>query len=250
MPTNQGTFKEQEMVERLNNKKISELSNNLKTLMIALFGVLDDKGLVQCKLIDGSRKPDFVIIYKGQKRYISMKTGRAEVVHEEYIDTFITFLRSLGVSERTLETMLLYQYGDGTIDGSGEDRYNYNLLRVMLDTRIKEANEELNKDKELLIKVIDRCVILGTVEDPIPIDAIYFGDYVFGEVATKRQILRHIKIKNWDWMNNLHIGPIQIRPHARYIGKEIKNPMYRKRTECYWANLSSDISYISHRYDY
>lgn len=39
-------------------------------------------------------------------------------------------------------------------------------------------------------------------------------------------------------------------PHARYYNKEIKSEKRRQKLECYWANLSSDISYISSRYNY
>lgn len=250
MPTNNGKQKELEMIVHLHNKHVNELSNNLRNLLTALYGVLDDNEIVKCELVEGFIKPDFVIAYKGIQKYVSMKTGRAESVHEENIKTFILFLRSLGISTRTQQTILLYHYGDGTLDGSNDRRIEYNKLRLMLDSRIQEANEELNSTKELVLKVIERCLITGTLEKAIPIDCIYFGDYRFGEVATARQITTHVKRKSWHWMKNLHIGPIQLRPHARYYNKEIKSEKRRQKLECYWANLSSDISYISSRYDY
>lgn len=250
MPTNLGNFKEQEIVYNLHNKKVHELSNNLRNLVEVLFGALDEDETIRCCLIDDFIKPDFVIEYKNQKRYVSMKTGRAESVHQELVKNFVLFLESLGISKETQETILLYQYGDGTLDGSGEKRINYNQLRLILDDRIKEANEELNQSKDFIMKVITRCLFVGTLENAIPIDCIYFGDYRYGVVATRKQIEKHIYRKNWNWMNNLHIGPIQLRPHARYIEKEIKNPKSREKLECYWANLSSDIDFISSRYDY
>ena len=250
MPTNNGKQKELEMIVHLHNKRVNELSNNLRNLLTALYGVLDDNEIVKCELVEGFIKPDFVITYKGIQKYVSMKSGRAECIHEEYIKTFVLFLRSLGISTRTQQTILLYHYGDGTLDGSNDRRIEYNKLRLMLDTRIQEANEELNSTKELILKVIERCLFIGALEKAIPIDCIYFGDYRFGEVATTRQITTHVKRKSWHWMKNLHIGPIQLRPHARYYNKEIKSEKRRQKLECYWANLSSDISYISSRYDY
>lgn len=250
MPTNLGNFKEKELIANLHNKKVKNLTNNLRNLVTSLFGVLDDKETIQCYKIEDFIKPDFVIVYKGQKKYVSMKTGRAETIHQELVKSFILFLRSEGISKRTQQTILLYQYGDGTLDGTGKSRIDYNQLRVMLDSRIKEANDELNQSKEFIMKVINRCLILGTLENAISIDCVYFGDYHFGVVATINQITKHINRKNWKWMNNLHIGPIQIRPHARYTGKEIKNPKYRNKIDCYWANFGSDIDYISSKYDY
>ena len=250
MPTNLGNLKELEVIQSIDNKKIIELSNNMRNLITALYGVLDDNEIVHCYKIEDYIKPDFVITYKNQKRYVSMKSGRAETIHQEHVKSFILFLRSLGISTRTQQTILLYQYGDGTLDGTGKNRIDYNKLRLMLDERIKEANEELNRNRDFVSKVITRCLFVGTLENAIPIDCIYFGDYHFGIVATRKQIEKHINRKNWQWMSNLHIGPIQLRPHARYIGKEIKNPESRNKLECYWANLSSDIDYISSRYDY
>lgn len=250
MPTNEGNLKEKEIVSHLNNKKVSELSNNLHSLVKALYGQIDDEKTIKCKLIEEFIKPDFSITYDGITKYISMKTGRAEVVHQDNIKSFILFLRSYGISAETQKTILLYQYGDGTLDGSGKERFDYNKLRVLLKERIEKANEELNANKNLIAAIIDRCVILGTLENAIPIDGLYFGDFRFGIIATTSQIKKHISRKDWDWMKNLHIGPIQIRPHARYIGKPIKNPSSRDKVECYWANLSSDIDYISSRYDY
>lgn len=250
MPTNTGNLKEMEIVNHLNNKKIKDLSNNLRSLVQALYGPLEENKKVKCELVEGFIKPDFVITYNGEKKYVSMKTGRAEVVHQENIKSFILFLRSLGVSAETQKTILFYQYGDGTLDGSGEQRFNYNRLRVLLEDRIDRANHELNNDIEIIRKVIDRCIITGTLENAIPIDGLYFGDVNYGEIMTVKQLKRHIDKKDWLWMKNLHIGPIQIRPHARYIGKEIKNPEAREKVECYWANLSADVSFISGRYDY
>ena len=50
-------------------------------------------------------------------------------------------------------------------------------------------------------------------------------------------------------MDNPHISPIQFRPHARYIGKEIKNEKRRWEIDFWWANLGADLDYIAERYD-
>lgn len=250
MPTNNGIFKEDEMVHYLDNKKVKELSNNLRNVVTALFGVLDEEEVVHCQKTDDFIKPDFCIEYRGKKKYVSMKSGRAETVHQELIKNFVLFLREKGISKRTQQTLLLYQYGDGTMDGSAEKRIEYNRLRALLEDRIKDANEEMNQNKDFIWEVMEHCLILGTLQNAIAIDAVYFGDVRFGVVATAKQIKKHVYRKDWRWMNNLHIGPIQLRPHARYYGKEVKNPHAREKLECYWANFGSDMDFISSRYDY
>ena len=250
MPTNDGFYKEDVLIAHLHHQTFGKLPNNLKNLVRPLFGLVEDNDLILCSKVEGYIKPDFCIECQGKRKYVSMKTGSANILHQEDVGTFTTFLRQIGISQETVETILLYQYGDGTLDGSAAERIEYNELRVMLKDRIKRANKELNEDKEILKKVIRRCIYFGTQENAIPIDALYFGTVEFGYVATVRQLERHFKVHKWDWMENLHIGPLQLRPHARYYGKEIKNPKRRQRLEIYWANLGRDIEFISLRYDY
>ena len=249
MPYNRGLLKEIQIVQDINGKTYDKLKNNLKELMLCLYGIIDEDEIFHCRKIEEFMKPDIVITYKGIEKYISIKTGRAQVIHQESIKSFILFLRGLGISTKTQKTLLRYLYGDGTLDGSGKERFDYHVIRVLLHKEIKEANEELNGDKKILAKVIERCLFIGNLECAIKIDGVYFGDSRFGFLATINQIEKHIQRKNWDWMENLHIDPLQIRPHARYVGKEIKNPKYRERLDVYWANLEQDLNYISTRYE-
>ena len=248
MPTNHGFLREDEMVYHLNQRKVKDLSNNLYHMMQELYGILDEEEVITCYKIDGFLKPDFAIVYRGDTRYVSMKSGSSKIVHSESIKTFVLFLRSLGVSAKTQQTLLLYHYGDKTMDGTGKERLNYDELRMWLHDRIIEANEELN-NREIIIAAITRCVIVGTRENAIPIDCLYHGDYEFGTVATTTQIMKHAKRGNWNFLQNLHIGPLLMRPHARYVGTSIKNEMRHQAIEISWLNLHSDIDYMSRRYD-
>lgn len=249
MPTNHGFLREDEMVYRLDQKKVRDLNNNLYHMMQELYGVLDDDEVITCYKTEDYIKPDFVIVYKGQTRYVSMKSGRSDIVHSEHVKTFVLFLRALGISKETQKTILYYHYGDGTLDGTGKRRFHYDELRYKLHDRIQKANEELNESKEFILKVIEHCVFVGTRENAIPIDCLYHGDYEFGTVATVKQITKHIKRKNWDFVQNLHIGPLHLRPHARYVDKPVVNERRRNTLECDWVNLPQDIDYISKRYD-
>ena len=249
MPTNHGFLREDEMVYHLDKRKVKDLSNNLYHMMQELYGVLDEEEVITCYKTDDFIKPDFVIIYKDETRYVSMKSGRSEIVHSECIKDFVLFLRSLGVSRETQKTVLYYHYGDGTLDGTGKERYDYDKLRYLLHDRIAKANEEFH-NIDIIMSVIERCVFTGTRSNAIPIDALYHGYFEFGTVATKKQIIKHLKRKKWDYIQNLHIGPLQLRPHARYVGTTIKNERKRQTLECYWTNLLSDIDYISKRYDH
>ena len=250
MPINDGLLVEDEILASLNNKKISELGNNMRFFLRSLFGPLDENEMVFCHKTDDSFKVDLVIEYKHQIKNISVKTGRAEIVHNEILDNFTDFLLKEGVSNETIETIRLFHYGDGTTDGTGNARMSYIEIAHSLKDRIKKANEELNYRKELVLKTIYHCVFKGANENNPEIDAIYFGTKDYGVMATKKQILTHIRKRNFSFFENLHIGPLLIRPDARYVGKEIASERKRNRMVAYWPNLNADIEYISKRYDY
>lgn len=251
MPMNDGNLKEQEVIYDLNNKRIGDLSNNMKNLMRSLFGVLDNDYLVRCYKVDDLNKTDFVIEYDNRKRNVSMKSGKAVIVHNEILANFINFLKENGVSQRTLDTICLFHYGDGTTDGSGAyERMSYDQVNESLKDRIKEANDELNQDIDFILNVMDHCVFKGAYENNIEADCIYFGDRDYGVVATKNQFIKNTKRRGFDYYSHLHIGPLLFRPDARYINSDIKDVRKRNRIVAYWPHLREDIEYMARKFNY
>ena len=200
--------------------------------------------------MDDAFKTDFVIEYGDRVKNISMKSGRAEVVHNEILKNFIEFLREFKISEQTLETICLFHYGDGTIDGTGEKRKPYREIVYELGDRTALANAELNKDIGIVAEVVRRCVFKGSDADNLEADALYFGDMFYGTVVTKNQIMKHVRRRSFDYYDNLHIGPLLLRPDARYVDKDITYQRKRDRIVAYWPNLAADVDYIAKRYDY
>ena len=249
MPINKGLLREDEMIVNLNNKKVSELSINLRNLVEALFGALLDDEVITCERMEGSMKPDFAITYQGETKYVSMKSGRSDTLHCEYIKPFILFLRELGISNRTQKTILLFHYGDGTMDGSGTTRMDYEDLCMWLKDRIKDANEELNSDYNFINKVIDRCIFDGASKEAISADIIYHGDYQEGFHMNKKQAHKYVKNRKFTWAKKLHIGPMFLRPQGRYIGREVKSEKKRHSIEVYWPHFKDSIDYVSRNYD-
>ena len=249
MHKNIGRLKEDEFVATINGKKAKDLSHNLKHTLREMFGLFDGEEVLKSGLVDKLQKPDFYIEYKGIRKYVSLKTGRAETVSEEGLKQFLAFLRSWNLSIESQKTFLYYHFGDGTMDGSGKERMPYFDLVAILKDRILALNAELNRSKDFIKEVIHRMLFKGTVEANIPADYIYFGDVNYGVVCSEAQIFKHVDRRTWEYMDNPHIGPIQFRPHARYIGSQIKKEKSRWKVDFWWANLSADLEYIAERYD-
>ncbi|MCR5693238.1 MAG: hypothetical protein K6G74_04685 [Bacilli bacterium] len=249
MHKNIGRLKEDEFVYALNNKKAGELSHNMKHILREMFGFFEESDIVKCGLVEHYQKPDFYIEFKGQKKYVSLKSGSSTVVAEEGIKQFLAYLREWNLSVDGQKTLLYYHFGDGTMDGSGEKRMDYRELIHKLAPRIVELNKELNSNKKFVKEFIYRCLFKGTQERNVEADFIYHGDVNYGVVCSKEQIFKHVDRRSWDYMDNLHIGPIQFRPHARYANTEIKREEKRWKVDFWWARLPADLDYIAERYD-
>ena len=246
--TENGFVAEESMIAALNNKKVKELNDNLKEMLEKLYGDLDENAIVACEKNKGYYKPDFVITYKNKKKYISMKTGNATTVHEEQLSTFISFLHKIDFSKQSLDTIRLYQYGDGTTDGTGEKRMVWREVYNKYSDRIKMANVEFNKDKLKVLKVMDRLLFQGVDVKAIPADAIYHGDVDKGTLVTKDSVERYFSFKSWNQYDALHIGPFFIKPHSRFASvpdDRIENEHLRHKTQFNWTNIKSDMLYIN-----
>lgn len=246
-----GFIAEKQMIAALNGKKMIELNHNLKLFIKKLFGDIDDDTKIGCKKFEGFFKPDFVVTCDGVNKYISMKSGMADTVHEEQLSSVITFLHRIGISDETLETIRLFQYADGTIDGTGSHRMNWREAYETYDERIKKANIELNSSKKQLLKIMDRFLFQGVDNEAVFADAIYHGNIEDGVLVLRHQFERYFLFKSWKKYDSFHIGPIIIKPHSRFIGmdnKEIKNEHLRHRMQFRWPKLKEDMIYMNKYY--
>ncbi len=249
MHKNRGLLNEDKMIKLINGKTIDEMNKNIIFFLEEMYGLVEKDIEFHAQKIEGFIKPDFFIEYLGELHFVSMKSGRATTVHQEGIKSFILFLRKYGVSKKTQKTILLYQYGDGTMDGSGEKRFNYTEVRYKLEKEIKEANIELNSNYELITAFANRILFVGTDENNQSADYIYLGTYKLGTFASKTQINKWLNRKTYGYIEALHIGPFLFRPHARYTDKEIKDEESRHKVDVYWPTIQSDLDYVQEKYD-
>lgn len=249
---NRGIFNEYDIIKYLNRKRISQLNNNWKYILETMFGTLSPLKRVKAGHLNKFIKPDIWVEYKGVKKTISIKSGRSKSIHTESLDSLCEFMRSEGISERTIKIIRLFHYGDGTFDGTGKERYEYDEVYHRYKKYIDEANKELNNNKEFVIKFVTRVMFQGVDPNERIADYLFFG-YVDlgGEVVSREKLLSYIMHKNssnWDFKKTIHIGPISLRPHARYAHTAIRNEMSRHKMNCEWDDLLADLAYIVKRY--
>ncbi len=243
-----GLLIEDEILFSLNKKKYKHLTPNMANLIRDMFGVVSPGEKIKCIHCEEFKKPDLAITVGKVTKYLSIKSGKATDLHGEHISTVIPYLRSLGISERTLKTYCLYQFGDKTLDGSGERRMEYHDVYFWLRDLIKEANAEINGKPEVVMEIIDRVMFQGVDKNAPKADYIYCGDLEYGLAISRDQVYKYLSSKSFTFIENLHIGPILIKPHARYVDRPITNDYARHKVDFYWPKLNEDVRYIYKRY--
>ena len=246
---NYGLLVESEIVNALNEKKYKDINNNLRTMLRDMYGVINEDDIVLCKKTEDFIKPDISISINDRTKYVSIKSGRATTMHAENIKEVVLFFRSLGLSKESQKLLLLYHYGDGTMTGTGVDRLDYHETFNWLRDKIIAFNEELNNNKEMIKAVIERVLFQGVNPEAQRADYIYQGDVNYGIVISRRQILKHMDKKTWNFYENVHIGPLLMKPHAKYAHKEVKDEKQRQRFEFYWPKFEEDVRFIHKRYN-
>jgi hypothetical protein len=249
MSLNEGALNEERMILAINDKKFEELNPNLQTFIMQLFPELDKSKRLSCCHAEEYTKPDIVISQGPKRRYVSLKTGTSDTMHNEKIEPFIDFLKENGFDDYTIESFLLYHYGDGTTDGSGETRLGVFDVRKKYDERIRALNDAFNRSKDFIKKFADRVMFQGVNPLAMPADVIYHGNEEFGLYMSKYQFMRHVERKTWSYMEfSVHVGPFVIRPKARYPGREIKNDENRRIVVVNYPRIMNDIPWIRNRY--
>lgn len=159
---NLGFIKQNYLIDYLNKKKIKELDKNYFYLIKNIY---PDKNFskeetIECKKIGGNEKPDLSISIKNIIKNCSYKTGKNISVHQEKLETFIEFLQSLGATEKQINAVKFYIWGDGTYDGSGKNSERKEKWKI-----IKKDIITLTTLKSFFysnrIKIINRILNIG-----------------------------------------------------------------------------------------
>ena len=249
MKPSEGFLVEDKFVEEINNKNVNDLNSNLKHLITFAFPLFNKNQNLKCAKMDSLIKPD-ICIYQGNKyNFVSIKSGFCEQLHMENVHSFVEFLEKNGIDKHTIETYLLYHYGDGTIDGSGKNRMSSVETKFTFNERIREMNEVFNKSKDFIKKFADRVIWQGVDEHANRAEILYHGDTDYGVFIARSQMRKHIENRTWFYMDKcVHIGPFVVRPKARYANGEIKNPENRQMVNVSYPRLIFDMQYIAKQY--
>lgn len=239
MGANQGHTNEYEIIEALNGKCVDQLPKHFSQWLIKLGFANED--ILNVKKLNNEQKADICIKSTSITKYISIKSGSSNSFHSEPINIFIPYLRSLGISENTLKTIVLYHYGDNTYDGTGPTRFTSAELRRVYPQKFKLANEELSQTS-IIKAIITRCITKGRFPTNYVIDGIYHGTVEQGIFVSTKAIYQILLRKKYRRKNGtINIGMLTYQPGSRNLWGIPGSEQKRSQSEIKWRSFSYDV---------
>ncbi len=253
MSSNRHGFSNEEHISNyLNNQTFSNLNENMQDFLCFLFDrQISNHELIQSDLtqkIEGKNpKPDIWIKIGTDVKFVSVKEGSGNSVHQEPFKTFYTFLENINISERTINYLKLYHYGDDTLDGNGEIRFSTTDIKLKYDSEIQSVNRELNSP-DTLIEIIYRVLFAGVFRNPIVVDAVYHGSVDNGIYANREEIIDYlIDNANVSEMSGIRFSELTYQPWTRDQFRTAAHPERRHVMQVKWGSMTNCINIITRR---
>ena len=239
---NAGTKVELDFVKLINYKKYSDLNSNLRAFIKFLFNDIKEEDTLQCKRLNSRGKPDIKIKFKDTIKYISIKSGSQNSVHTEKLETFITFLRQIGIKEEIINILLLYHFGDGTYDGTGKIRCSAEKAKLRYAHEIKIFNQYINSHSNLE-KIFERLLFVGS-STKTAVDVIYYGNVSYGVWCEKEELIKYFIKNKCYYMNTPHFSALTYQNWCRNINLNRKSEKHRYYIQIKWFSILSEMEKI------
>jgi len=120
---NNGIINEKEIIDYINkNCFLKNMNENMKLFLKEIFIEDIENHKIRAYKFAENYKPDIIITANGISKYISIKNGECNSVHQEHIYSFIYFLETNNIPKEIAKKLLEFHFNDGTINGSGKVR--------------------------------------------------------------------------------------------------------------------------------
>ncbi len=239
---NEGNKIEQSILDHINkNTYIHKMNNNIQLFLKFIFNNTDLKfcKIKAYKLCD-NYKPDIVIYANQAKKYISIKSGTNNSVHQEHIYSFINFLSTEGISNETITKLKLFHFNDGTTNGSGKTRKDAQQFILNNKTSIKLINENLEKIKK---NILNRILFDSEYFHVQSAEYIYHGNVSKGIWASKEEILNYLCKCNIN-SESIHVSKLYYQSLHRNLNFYNRYEYKRYHIQFKWYSIEKDLKEI------
>lgn len=243
-----GNKNELNIVQALNDKKVSELNNNLKEF-IKFIAKDNNININNTTKINATYEPniklkqDFYLYINENEYAISLKIGSGNSVHQEKCEDFVAYIKNdLSASDEICNDFRFFLWADGTLDGSGskEKDFDGNIISRFTSKEFREKYPSkfdnlqifLNNNQEQLIK---RFLFIGRHNSRV--DYIYHGSVDNGFWVSAKEIINfNVKESNG---KGLHVGKLTLQ--AWNISKKGNTEHKRGQLQVKYSKMESDF---------
>lgn len=234
---------ENEIIAHINGKYFKELNNNIQNFIIDIYkSSLNKNKIFKANKFYNNYKPDIVIEHNGIKKYISIKSGKSCSIHQEHIYSFINFLYDLNCSSEVINELKLFQFNDGTNNGTGNIRKNAMDFQEKSYDSIKLINKFFNAEG-IIDKIIDRLLFIGEYYGIPKVNYIYYGNLEKGIWADSNNIKNYLKKKNV-FSASIHISKLYYQSLHRNLKFELEHEYRRYYVQFKWYSIEEDLKEI------
>lgn len=210
-----GLKNEESIVNYLNKKKFINLSEKWQKHIKVMFPFIEDEDVLYVrKFPNHQAKPDIIIKVRHTNVYVSIKSGRNPSVHMESYFTFIRFLRSLKISDRTLKIITFYHFGKTDKLSNNGKPFAKEELQENFSQYFLEANRELD-NRKIIEKVVNRTILVGADSSRTAADYLYYGSTDKGVLLSKEEIYEEVLRERTHENRPIHFGALNYQPSGR-----------------------------------
>lgn len=165
------------------------------------------------------------------KKSISIKMGKTNTVHNEYIYSFTNYLAKEQVPLKIINIILEYFFADGTYNGSGARKLTFPNYKLKIKRKISKVNKYFMKHEDLLIKLIKRFVIGKT-------DILIHGTINDFSYVTRDEIIKYLLECKNEPSSTIHFS------HLIFSAKSRNNPIDKFILQIKWYNLGDEVALV------
>lgn len=238
-------FKNENLIlDALNNKKYSELNENLKKMVTELDNNISTNTIIKAYKKAGQNKTDLIIEINGLDYNISIKKGTGNSVHQEKVEEFIDFLdEKYTISEELANDIRFFIWGDGTFDGTGpvSERLSASQFKSKYPQIVRNLKNFFYLHKRDLI---ERFVIKGPKSNSTP-DFLYYGTPDKGIIVKSVDALNWLSDdKNEKSSSPIPIGRLTFQAWNRNINGGNRSEKKRGVIQLKWSSVGKDLPII------
>ena len=238
---NNGFTNETDLRDYLNNRKISDLNDNLKRFILEIFSLNTNADtLITCEKVGGRNKGDIVISINSVQKTISLKMGSGNSVHQEPVEPFISFLKNeFDLDDETSDCIRLFIWGDKTLNGTGlgPDRLTAREFKNENPEIVERIQKYFDKHKR---ELINRFAVEG-VNCQSKIDYIYHGNIERGHWISSEKLIEWALDEQNVSHGAISVGALTFQAWNRNINGGFVSEKKRGVIQLKWGSLEDDL---------